>query len=119
MTDLPHQAILSQDHGSYKGYFAENLVAQELTAVGKTPLYCWQGRQSEVEFLAMEEDRVIPIEVKAGTCARSRSLAAYTQKFAPTRKVKVTARNLDLRGDIHNYPLYLADELWTLGLLRR
>ena len=112
MLDLPLESILDQDYGSYKGYYAENYVAQELTAAGRSPLYSWQGRQSEIEFLLTRERDVIPVEVKAGASAHSRSLSAYAEKYSPVMKIKVTARNLDRsRADCHNVPLYLAGKL--------
>lgn len=112
MLDLPFGAILGQDYGTYKGYYAENFVAQELSAAGRAPLYSWRGRQSEIEFLLTRESGVIPVEVKAGIRAHSKSLSAYVEKYAPPLKIKVTARNLDrTTPDCHNIPLYLAGAL--------
>jgi predicted AAA+ superfamily ATPase len=112
MLDLPFDAVLSQDYGSYKGYVAENFVAQELTAAGRTPLYSWRGRQSEVEFLLPRDAGIVPVEVKAGIHARSRSLSAYADKYAPPLRIKITARNLDRANPVcHNIPLYLAGKL--------
>lgn len=112
MVDMPFDSILSQDYGTYKGCYAENLVAQELCAAGRTPLYSWRGRQSEIEFLLTRENGVIPVEVKAGIRANSKSLAVYAEKYAPPLRIKVTARNLDRStADCHNIPLYLAGKL--------
>ncbi len=95
-----------------KGYYAENLVAQELSAAGRGPLYSWHGRQSEIEFLLPRGSAVIPLEVKAGIRAHSKSLSAYAEKYAPPLRIKITARNLDrARPDCHNIPLYLAGKL--------
>jgi uncharacterized protein len=113
MLDLPIDSILSQDYGTYKGYYAENFVAQELSAAGRAPLYSWCGRQSEIEFLLTRESAVIPVEVKAGIRAHSRSLSAYAEKYRPPLKIKVTARNLDrATPECHNIPLYLAGKLY-------
>ena len=112
MLDLPIASILSQDYGTYKGYYAENFVAQELSAAGRAPLYSWCGRQSEIEFLLIRNNHVIPVEVKAGIRAHSRSLSAYAEKYTPPLKIKVTARNLDQATPAcHNIPLYLAGKL--------
>lgn len=112
MLDLPISDLLAQDYGSYKGHFAENYVAQALTAAGRAPLYSWMGRESEIEFLLARDRGVVPVEVKAGVRARSRSLAAYDAKYAPPLRIKLTARNLDRRQpDCHNVPLYLAGSL--------
>jgi uncharacterized protein len=112
MMDVPIASVLDQNYGTYKGYYAENFVAQELTASGRGPLYSWCGRQSEIEFLLPREEGAIPIEVKAGIRAHSRSLSAYAEKFTPPLKIKVTARNLDRTvPGCHNIPLYLAGKL--------
>jgi len=112
MLDLPIESILNQDYGSYKGYYAENLVAQEFMAAGKGPLYFWCGRESEIEFLLVKGTGVIPVEVKSGTRARSKSLSTYAGKYAPPLRVKITARNLDrCKPDYQNFPLYLAGKV--------
>lgn len=112
MLEIPPQAIVMQDYGSYKGYMAECFVAQELKAAGETSLYSWQRRTSEIEFLLVRNGRVVPVEVKSGARARSRSLEMFCNRYSPPMKVKVTARNLDRRSEAyHNYPLYLAGKL--------
>ncbi len=42
MADLPAKSILEYDFGTYKGYIAENFVAQELICKGLSPLYSWK-----------------------------------------------------------------------------
>jgi hypothetical protein len=112
MLDLPIASILGQDYGTYKGYYAENIVAQELSAAGRAPLYSWCARQSEIEFLLTRENGVIPVEVKAGIRAHARSLSVYAEKYTPPLRIKVTARNLArATPDCHNFPLYLAGKL--------
>ncbi len=66
MADIPIQTILSQDFGSYKGFIAENYVAQELQSGGFTELYSWKGKTSEIEFLVVINGKIIPLEVKSG-----------------------------------------------------
>lgn len=51
MFRLPFDAVLNQDYGIAKGYFAENLVAQEFMASGASRLYSWTERNSKIEFL--------------------------------------------------------------------
>jgi hypothetical protein len=42
LSQLSPRAILDYDYGTYKGFFAENFVAQELLCHNIDHLYCWQ-----------------------------------------------------------------------------
>lgn len=112
MLDLPFDAMLSQDYGRYKGYYAENLVAQEFVAAGNKVLYSWTGRKSEIEFLRVIDNSVIPVEVKSGTRTKAKSLSVYADKYSPRLRIKISANNLHRTdNDMHNYPLYLAGKI--------
>ncbi len=109
MSGLSPSVIMESDYGTYKGYFAENFVAQELVAIEKSPLYCWQENNSEVEFLLDIEGKVIPIEVKSGRTTHTTSLKVFSQKYQPPYAVVFSGRSYDgqqNRGILY-YPLYL------------
>ncbi|MBD3241515.1 MAG: AAA family ATPase [Chitinivibrionales bacterium] len=106
--------FLAFDFGSYKGYVAENFVAQELRAAGERELYFWQGRTSEVEFLLQRHGYITPLEVKAGARTRSRSLSAYEQRYTPVLGVIASARPGG-RDDNRVYvPVYAVSRLEAL-----
>ena len=48
---LPAKNILDYEYGTYKGFFAENFVAQEFKACGRDNLACWREGRAEVEFI--------------------------------------------------------------------
>jgi predicted AAA+ superfamily ATPase len=108
LADLPLKAILDYNYGTYKGYYAENFVAQEFTAKGILNLYSWQKNRAEIEFLYPDENRVIPIEVKSGWVTRNQSLNKYAEKYHPSYRATLSARSLqiDLANQYHSYPLY-------------
>lgn len=110
MSDLPIKSILEHDYGTYKGFFAENFVAQELLAAGYSHLFCWQRDRAEVEFLLTLEDGVIPIEVKSGWITRAKSLQQVIDKYHPPYAVIMSGHPLkiDQSNKHHYYPLYLA-----------
>lgn len=110
MSDLPIKSILEHDYGTYKGFFAENFVAQELLAAGYSHLFCWQHNRAEVEFLLTLEDGVIPIEVKSGWVTRAKSLQQVIDKYHPPYAVIMSGHPLkiDRSNKHHYYPLYLA-----------
>ncbi len=110
LADLPLTAILDCDYGTYKGYIAENFVAQELIAQGVMNLHSWQQDRSEIEFLYLDHSKIIPIEVKSGWVTRSQSLNKYAEKYHPSYRTILSAKNLhiDLGHGYHRYPLYMA-----------
>lgn len=110
MSDLPIKSILDHDYGTYKGFFAENFVAQELLTAGYSHLFCWQHQRAEVEFLLTLEDGVIPIEVKSGWITRAKSLQQVIDKYHPAYAVIMSGHELkiDPSNKHYYYPLYLA-----------
>ncbi len=108
MSGLPPKVILDYDYGSYKGYFAENFIAQELLALGEDTLYNWQEKNNEIEFLIERNGEVIPIEVKAGSTIKAKSLKIFSQKYKTAYQVIFSGQLLDIGSSIHLYPLYLA-----------
>lgn len=96
----------------FKGSLAEQFVAQQLVAgeaaADPRPLYYWRNEKTgtEVDFL-IEDAAIVPLEVKSGMNARSKSLASYRQHFAPPQVVRANLLNLKADGDTINVPLYL------------
>jgi len=113
LSNLHPKTILDYDYGTYKGYFAENFVAQELICAGVKDLYTWQEGRAEIEFLHEINDDVVPIEVKAGNVTRARSLDSFINKYHPTKNVILSGQNLhiDKNNKIQRLPLYLASKI--------
>ena len=105
---IPPEAVNAYGFGSYQGYVAENVVAQELVAAGHRPLYAWQGRTSEIEFLLDDGAEVVPLEVKSGLSTKAKSLKVYQEKFAPARALLLSGRNAWYSGTRLGLPLYAA-----------
>lgn len=108
MGNLTPQAILKYDYGSYKGYFAENYVAQALITGGMSSLYSWQEKLAEVEFLYQKEESAIPIEVKSGWVTHAKSAQIFAEKYHSPYRIIFSAKNLAISPMVHRYPLYLA-----------
>jgi len=118
MTELNPQVILQYDYGTYKGYFAENFVAQELLAQAQQGLYCWQHQRAEIEFIRMVGDAVIPIEVKAGAITRAKSLDNFVHRYSSPQHVIMSAQPMEIISEINQkrLPLYLAGSIDTILL---
>lgn len=105
---IAQQTILSalENQNIFLGAIAENYVAQALTAKGN-PLYYWESKSiAEVDFVLQKSDKIIPIEVKAGTNTRSRSLAEFIKKYKPEYSIRISAKNFGFENNIKSVPLY-------------
>jgi predicted AAA+ superfamily ATPase len=97
----------------FKGALTENFVAQELIASKKSALYYWASSgTAEVDFLIESDHRINPLEVKAGSSSKKKSLLVYGEKYAPTQLSRATLMNLKHDGNIYNYPLYMVSRLY-------
>ena len=107
---LAPKVIMDYDYGSYKGYFAENFVAQEFIYSGAMELVCWMERTAEVEFLREIDGNVLPIETKSGWRTQTKSLKVFTEKYNPEYRTIMSARNFlaDKINKVYKCPLYLA-----------
>lgn len=110
LASLPPASVLGYEYGTYKGYVAENFVAQEFTARNINPLYSWQENRAEIEFLYVLNTDIIPIEVKSGQITRSQSLNKYAEKYHPPYRATFSGKTLhiDQQNHYHRYPLYMA-----------
>jgi predicted AAA+ superfamily ATPase len=100
----------------YEGAFVENFVAQQLAAHLNHPLYYWRskGGKAELDFLLEIEDRIYPLEVKAGINFKSKSLKSYDVQFTPDLLVRTSLLNFKHDGKVCNIPLYAISELARL-----
>jgi len=110
LSSLPPKTLLDYDYGTYKGYFAENYVAQAFMSSNGSPFVSWQEKRAEVEFLRIHNGDVIPIEVKSGGVTKAQSLQKFVEKYRPPYRVICSANKLhvDNTHTVHKYPLYLA-----------
>ena len=110
MLNIPISALLTENYGMTKGYFAENLTAQAFNRGSDEHLYSWQESKSEIEFLRVIDDTLIPIEVKAGIRTKAKSLQSYRQRYRPEYAIKISAKPLqiDKATGYYHYPLYMA-----------
>lgn len=98
----------------FKGALTENFVLQTLlTQFEVMPRYWSQVNPSyEVDFLIQRDNDIFPIEVKAETNTKSKSLRKFKELFGEQVKLRIrfSLDNLKLDGDILNIPLFMADQ---------
>ncbi|MDR2063745.1 MAG: ATP-binding protein [Candidatus Nomurabacteria bacterium] len=107
MSGISPHGVLNDVSSDFMGGLTENYVAQALFASG-TPLYYWaSGGQAEIDFvMADAENKIIPIEVKAGKNTRSRSLSVFREIYQPERAVRISTKNFGFENGIKSVPLY-------------
>ncbi len=106
MNKLSPKTLYDFEFGRYKGYIAENFVAQELIASGFKTLICWEGRTSEIEFLIEFENQIIPIEVKSGHVTKSKSLKIFEEKYQPQQSIIFSGKNIKISNQRSYIPIY-------------
>ncbi len=87
LCQVPVELELKQENllAMYRGKLAEQFVAQELLAWHSSELFYWardaRGSNAEVDYLAVREGKIYPVEVKSGTGGSLRSLHLMLDKY--------------------------------------
>jgi hypothetical protein len=99
LSELAPKTILDQTYENFKGYFAENYVAQEFVGngVAVASLYTWQEKTAKIEFLRDLDGEIIPIKVKSGSQTKAKSLSVFREKYHPPYEVIFSGKNLDAK----------------------
>lgn len=106
MTRVPYLTVVKEDeHNLFKGAITESYVAEQFKAKGYD-LFYWKDNANEVDFLLQKESEIIPIEVKASTNTRSRSLKEYIRQYHPKYSIRISKKNFGMSEGIKSVPLY-------------
>lgn len=87
LCQVPVELELKQENllAMYRGKLAEQFVAQELLAWHNSELFYWsrdaRGSSAEIDFLAIKDGEIYPVEVKSGTGGSMRSLHLMLKKY--------------------------------------
>ncbi|TRX22846.1 ATP-binding protein [Flavobacterium franklandianum] len=116
------QLLIEDDFNSInKGNIAELLVGLELikntSCYEKTHLYYWQreakNSQAEVDYVIQKQDKIIPIEVKAGTKGSMQSLYLFLEEKKLDFGIRLSLENFSEMEKIKIVPLYAVGNLLT------
>ena len=110
MSELDTNTILEGNDifVEFKGAFAEQYVLQQLMSDSDYTLYYYSGDKStyEVDFLLQKGKNIVPVEVKAETNLKSKSLKIFCDKFCPSEAVRISASDYVDQGWMRNIPLW-------------
>ena len=114
LSDLSSSVLLKDNDLfiEFKGALTESIVAQSLIYNGFSKLFYWtSGNTAEVDFLLLIDNKIIPLEVKAGLSTKSKSMKVYAEKYKSTCVIRASAMNLSKDGIVINCPLYFLERL--------
>ncbi len=112
-----------------KGAIVEAFAGQEILAysdpIKKESLFYWnramRGSEAEVDYLIQIQEGVVPVEVKAGSSTRTKSMHIFLNSHPNSPYgIRFWASIGKKEEDIHSYPLYAIAKplLETNGFLR-
>lgn len=119
MTGL-HQRTLLDGNAlfvEFKGALTEQYVCQQLKTLADLGLcYYTNDRGScEVDFVVDTGGRVMPLEVKAETNLRAKSLKTYREKFSPELAIRTSMADYRKEDGLVNLPLYAIGQIGSLS----
>ncbi|MDR3274936.1 MAG: ATP-binding protein [Endomicrobium sp.] len=100
----------------FKGALTEQYVLQELKALETKPQIFYWGNDrkkgiAEVDFVIQNEGNIIPIEAKASTNLRAKSLKVYTEYYKPKITIRTSLARYGQYEILYDVPLYLIGQL--------
>lgn len=91
----------------FKGALAENYTMQALITCGFEPFYWESQGKAELDFvLQNRQGEIIPLEVKAATNVKAKSLMKYIDTYKPPFAIRTSAKNFGYENGIKSIPLY-------------
>lgn len=92
----------------FKGALTEQYVLQQLVSdTDYTPYYYAPTKSTyEIDFMVQKGKEVVPVEVKAETNLRAKSLKTYCEKYHPEYAVRTSMADYEEQGELTNLPLY-------------
>lgn len=119
MTGL-HQRTLLDGNAlfvEFKGALMEQYVCQQLKTLADLELcYYTNDRGScEVDYVVDTGGRVMPLEVKAETNLRAKSLKTYREKFSPELAIRTSMADYRKEDGLVNLPLYAIGQIGSLS----
>ena len=115
MTRLDQMVLLegSALFTEFKGALTEQYVLQQLMTLEGVDTYYWTNERggAEIDFLLDTGDEVVPVEVKAETNLKAKSLKTFCEKFRPKTAIRVSMADYKKEERLLNLPLYAVETI--------
>ncbi|AFA47953.1 hypothetical protein Awo_c11690 [Acetobacterium woodii DSM 1030] len=97
----------------FKGALTEQYVLQQLKTLEGIETYYWTNDRgsAEIDFLVDNGSDVFPIEVKAETNLKAKSLKTYYEKFSPEISIRTSMMDYKKEEWLINLPLWAINTL--------
>jgi predicted AAA+ superfamily ATPase len=97
----------------FKGALTEQYVLQQLKTIKRLETYYWTNDRggAEIDFVVDNGSVVIPVEVKAETNLKAKSLKTYCDKFQPQLAIRTSMADYKKEDWLVNLPLYAVVEV--------
>lgn len=109
MCDVPASEMLIGNNifVEYKGAFAEQYVMQQFVCQNIKPYY-WSSEKTpaEIDFIIQQDNKIIPVEVKAEVNVRARSLKQFISNNPQLKGVRISMLPYIDQDWMINIPLY-------------
>lgn len=110
MSNTPVQSLLNGNmlFSDFKGALTEQFVLQQMKTNQSLSIYYWSADNSrgEIDFLVQQEEKVIPIEVKAEENLQAKSLRMFVERNPGLKGCRFSMSPYREQDWLVNYPLY-------------
>ena len=115
MTGLRQRTLLDGDDlfVDFKGALTEQYVCQQLKTIEDLGVYYYTNDRGscEIDFVVDTGEQIVPIEVKAETNLRAKSLKTYRERFEPELSVRTSMADYKKEDWLLNLPLYAIENI--------
>lgn len=116
MSNVPAQSLLTGNvlFSDFKGALTEQYVLQQLKVNPSLSIYYWSAENSrgEIDFLLQQEDRILPVEVKAEENLQAKSLRTFVERNPSLQGIRLSMSPYREQDWLTNYPLYSVQAVW-------
>ncbi len=115
MTGLRQRTILNGDDlfVEFKGALTEQYVSQQLKTLEDLGIYYYTNDRGtcEIDFVVETNEKIVPLEVKAETNLKAKSLKIYRERFNPELSVRTSMADYKKEDWLLNLPLYAIENI--------
>ncbi len=97
----------------FKGALTEQYVCQQLKTIEDLGVYYYTNDRGtcEIDFVVDTGEKIVPVEVKAETNLKAKSLKTYREKYNPELSIRTSMSDYKKEDWLLNLPLYAIENI--------